>query len=483
MMRSRPGVPGNQSPVLSWLAQIPHVMAKDIRQARWMLLVHLGVVGVAALAAVQHLQSGWPFADVSMFLVVITGMLSTAFLMQADSPARSDAVWATPTLRPSAVLAARMLAALLIILGVPLVAQLLILLANNVAGVELLALIARSAWIYALWLLIAMMLAALTPDLRTFTIELSLIPVSLMLTTSVLVVVIPRLFQGIFRSPTPRAWVLNTSGVTDNLMPPFVVEIPSSGSGRTHLTVGVDSSLPTGRLLTLESVMLTLHLRNGGRLRVPVPSALMLERPVLPVGGEVRWVGGLPYSAKEHSQVVHLTREQRNAIDRGVTGASLDGTVVAVEPGVALTLPCRPGESRRSGAKAVDVVAAHPGNYAIATVTRSWIGRTGPPEADWLTGAMWDMPRYVLVNRARGEATVAGRAHGGGSSTALVLPGVGRWTEPTHLYRVSRSEKYVPWSEHWLHSAELVVLDWRVRARGHIRVNAALRQAEGSTNQ
>ena len=88
---------------MTWLADVRHVLAKDVRQFRWMLIVYLAFV-LAAMAR----GLGWAPLEVlgsglGPIAVVLTGMIILASIVQTDSPVRMNAFWATHPLRPSAM--------------------------------------------------------------------------------------------------------------------------------------------------------------------------------------------------------------------------------------------------------------------------------------------------------------------------------------------------------------------------------------------
>ncbi len=176
---------------MNTVAQIGHVLAKDLRQARWPIAAYLGVVVVATA---HSLAWGAPFNDVLDFTVVavvVLGMVCVASVIQADSPTRANAFWASQPLAPWAVLCAKLVLAAVGMIGIAAIGQALGLAAHGVPASEMPQLMFQSVWEYGSWILFAMIVAALTSDLRTFLLFLILVPIALLVIA--VVFVFPRL--------------------------------------------------------------------------------------------------------------------------------------------------------------------------------------------------------------------------------------------------------------------------------------------------
>lgn len=165
---------------MPWTGQVIHVMRKDVRQLRSFLLLYVAAVA-AAMVHILRSREGWSiFAETVVLLVFVLGMLVVAALIQADSPTRKDAFWAMRPMSPSAVFAAKIATTAIVVIGLGLAAQAIVLLVLAVPmriGVPLLA---NSLRIYSLWLVVAMMIATPTRDLRTFIIVLTALLFALM---------------------------------------------------------------------------------------------------------------------------------------------------------------------------------------------------------------------------------------------------------------------------------------------------------------
>ena len=160
---------------MTWGQEVAHIMRKDVREQRWVIAGYLVVVALATANALAWLGSR-NAVEGAMLLVVALGMLLIALLIQADSPTRPDAFWAMHPHRPSAVMSAKLaLAALVIVLPAVIgqyVALSTLALGASVAGRMIIA----SAVLYFAWLLGAMVISAMTPDLRTFLLVIIVTP-------------------------------------------------------------------------------------------------------------------------------------------------------------------------------------------------------------------------------------------------------------------------------------------------------------------
>ncbi|HEY2164053.1 MAG TPA: hypothetical protein VGH04_08690 [Gemmatimonadaceae bacterium] len=160
------------------IAQMLHVARKDLRESRWPFIVYVVAVAVAA-ARVTDWWSASRVLEMAMFLVVISGVVLVAILIQSDSPIRADAFWATRPLAPTAVLLAKILLVVVIVVGLPVAAQAFAVSSFDIHGMALLRRLATATSAYARWLLIALALASLTKDLKSLIVMFVCIPVAL----------------------------------------------------------------------------------------------------------------------------------------------------------------------------------------------------------------------------------------------------------------------------------------------------------------
>jgi hypothetical protein len=175
---------------MSIVGQIGHVMAKDLRQTRWPFTVYVGVVFVATLHSLVWYPT-FGNLDEMFIAVVVLGMVCAAAVVQADSPTRPDAFWASQPLAPLAVLGAKLALASVVVIGVGAIGQAIGLAAHGVPATHMPQLMLQSLSSYGLLILFAMIIAALTRDVRTFLLGMILVPIVLLILASMLVT--PRL--------------------------------------------------------------------------------------------------------------------------------------------------------------------------------------------------------------------------------------------------------------------------------------------------
>src|SRR5512147_711408 len=99
------------------MAQVRHVLAKDLRQLWWPVFAYAALIGLATVHSLT-----WPAMTKDIFdrltvFVVMIGMVVVAQFVQADSPRRVDASWASRPLAPWAVMVEKLVAAALIVLA------------------------------------------------------------------------------------------------------------------------------------------------------------------------------------------------------------------------------------------------------------------------------------------------------------------------------------------------------------------------------
>ncbi len=105
---------------MNWWMQIWHIAKKDIVHVRWLLALQVAVTGMALAAALDPGGHGGGQPGFALrithwmepvggpyILFVVLAVLISAVVVQADSPSRSDAFWASRPLHPLAVLMAK----------------------------------------------------------------------------------------------------------------------------------------------------------------------------------------------------------------------------------------------------------------------------------------------------------------------------------------------------------------------------------------
>ena len=162
--------------MMNWLKQVWHVAKKDVRQFRWLLSVQVLATVMAVMAVVgpsSHMGGpGFPRAfptSLDWYMVLIgLAILISAVVVQADSPSRSDAFWASRPLHPLAVLVAKGATLGVFLLAIPLVAEAMLLSKHAVPSAEMVSMLAQSLVTQAGIVVGAATLAALTANLSAF---------------------------------------------------------------------------------------------------------------------------------------------------------------------------------------------------------------------------------------------------------------------------------------------------------------------------
>lgn len=163
---------------MSWFAQVGHVLKKDVRQHRWMIAITLVALAGAVVEAM-----GWTVAPsspplTSLLTVVRTvsgagvllmvSSLLVVFLVQGDSPARSDAFWVPRPLSPSAVFAAKVALVGFLAVLLPLTWEVLAIGRHHLWSGRVVDVVIRSFLTQTAVLVAVAVVASLTRDLRTF---------------------------------------------------------------------------------------------------------------------------------------------------------------------------------------------------------------------------------------------------------------------------------------------------------------------------
>jgi hypothetical protein len=155
---------------MNWTGQAAHVARKDVRHARVALGVYALIVLVALVDALTQPAGATRSVWIGMApgVMMLFGIILVASAVQADSPTESNAFWASRPFHPTAVLGGKMLFAVTMIVGMALVAELIGLAQFQVGAAAIAAALARSFVFYTVLLIAAIVVAALTRDVRGF---------------------------------------------------------------------------------------------------------------------------------------------------------------------------------------------------------------------------------------------------------------------------------------------------------------------------
>lgn len=492
---------------MRWHAQVAHMMRKDLRASRAHLVAYAVAVAGAtavAVAGAGHTEEG---PSVLWLLVVMfLGVAVAALLVQADSPGRSNAFWATLPLDSSAVFAAKIAGAGLFLLALPLAGQLAALLAHGVAARDLPALLGTSALIYAAWLAAGAVIAALTPDYRAFAVAFMMIlvggllgtwavaslagPAALSLVVSAAAVATGALFLLLhqYRTRDVRRGVGIAVGVAA-----AALLLPLATRGSLPAAAAASDPLPEAlRTVTLEvyygptpfgndaglglrllgasashhyrlvSPRVLLHQKDGSSMRVEGPRlwapAVSLNEPRVRLRGVAAWPTDSPAPAEHVTGVpVDLSREQRAALARGDAWFAVEGRLEVRVPRIWADLPLETGSASAEGRRRVRVLRVdNPGGDPLVELRLASVGRARPDDDDDFP---FSGPRYALLNPERRELVRLQPKNTSGSQSVLVLPGAAargiRW-----------ELRHAPWrpdvriEDEWLRGARLLLVDW-----------------------
>jgi hypothetical protein len=500
---------------MKWYAQVVHVARKDLRLAGWLMFAYAAVVAGATAGALEWGISTSAVAPLPTFGLVLLGMLLVAVLVQADSPARSDDFWASRPLYPLAVFSAKILVALLLLLGLPLQGQLVGLFAHDVAARDLPALLADSVLSYGSWLGMAAVIAALTRDLRTFLVALVLVTlgwfiglqalgfllnpsmtpgppppllVPLAMVTGMLLVLA---HQYVTRDVRRGLWIAGALAVGSIVLPLVVPRaawsvVSASGIVPDHLRL-VGLSIQDVRVQSGSEVNLQLHFEGVSpfhqyalvspivHLHTPDGSVMShalntsrvgLGRSSLRLPEEFQWLGEQPSpGAFTLGFSTNLSEAQIGALFRGGARLVLQGHIEVREPRVMADLPLESGATDAQDGRRVRIVGVERTVTGPSVEVR--ISAVSPAKSSDFEQAysapFWESPFvYALVNREQKEALALDRGESSGSSFSLVLPGPRAWTEKTQLRRNPQypDTSLAQISEEWLRQARLLLVRW-----------------------
>jgi hypothetical protein len=460
---------------MTWSAQVRHVVAKDLRES-W----KLGVLYVATVLVASALALGWASLGTSVnfvpILVGVVGALLTAAAVQSDSPTRVNAFWASHPLNPSSVASAKLVVALLIVLF-GMAGQFVAVQPYHVQGAELARAVAWPACVFAAMLVGAMVLAAVTADLRSWLLSVIALPVAMVLVAIMLnPVSLPHdvrdallallaagalaVFAWAYRSRGERRRSrVAAYGVVGLAMlvigadsPERSVPAPSTAKaaavplslerwrvgehGPWELVLDIRvPDLPAGERLVLRNGGITVLLRDGRTLRIAASGNMSITSSTgattyLELGSDggmaLPRMDGISYrfvpSSAVHSVQLSamMMPEQRRAISSGIAGVVLDGTVLVFRGRVLSTMPLTVGATLVEHGRRLRIEqwSAESGS-PLLVVHSSSLDTRQPAEPIYHLMRGDD---FVLVSPMRHEAIPLRRVSMHGTMDGLVLP-------------------------------------------------------------
>jgi hypothetical protein len=496
------------------LREISHVVIKDIQEARRLVLLYLAVVVVATAhgAGLGVFRSGTFGA--SMVFVVIVGSLLAASVVQADSPTRSDAFWATHPFRRSSMLGAKLAFALLVVL-VAVAGQTIGIYSYDLRPFASSSFVTGPALFFSVALLGVMLLASVTRDLRSFIIVAIVIPVVVLFTLAtferhpttatlapespglgdllthlwgpgvaagvallvwlylkrddrrrtrtvsacIVALTLMSMCSGSRAPDSPEAMIAGPAPLTVALEPAD----PRAPSQHGQLPIVIHvSGLGEGRSARLDVPLIELRLHDGSVLHAPVENSIIdaggvwPSRFVPPRIAGIRWLVTSPSEEVRNTVVPRLTGAQRRAVAEGIAGVAVEGRVSIWESLPSGTLPIVVGAETTANGRRTRIAAWTPDDeLSVVVVDESSIDPS--PASAWPFTSMFGREGFALVNESRGEAVPLGRTQSSGGLDGLVLPGAPLRSEQVHfgLRAGPTADTMLPDAD-WLRGARLM---------------------------
>ena len=494
---------------MTWIGEVAHVAWKDVRQQRWLLVAYIALVALATIRAALYATIGdtsSPF-NAAMLLVVLVGCIVGAVVVQGDSPTRADAFWRSRPFRSSAMLAAKLLLVMGIVLAPPLLGEAIGLAAFDVPRRDVPLLLLACLTSFGMWLMMSVLLGSLTSDLRSFVVAFVVLLIAIGMLTGYLssmssitlgstrrtlmavgsaaavlgVLTLVLLYQQ--RSWRWLAWI--TTGLTSAgaLLTIFATPFATPGDG-TPISVGpLEASVADPRSLvgdrerlaftvtapqapdSLTSSFLvervTAQLADGSTLNLREVQSfpVRLHTADIPVGS-VSWLRhnfGAPIKA-----MVILTREEQQALAQGVRDYILTGRVVTLRPQVLGAMPLRLGSQLNRNGSQTRIARLDRMPRDVKLEVKS-LGIDAPEYRSSFFLMNNDRFTFALINARAGQGLVLVQNGSGMGSDWLVLPGTAVSQSSFELHSGMRSvpgEAVVIPSDEWYRDASLVVARW-----------------------
>jgi hypothetical protein len=497
---------------MTFLGELWHIVKKDVRQSRWLLgaFVLLAIAATIGAVSAENIVGGR--LQLAALLMIITGPVAAATIVQADSPTRADAFWASKPFRRSAMFAAKLVLLVGVLLLLPLLGQWLGLIAFDVPRDEQWSILLTSAGTYGSVLLIAMFLAALTPELRSFMLAvvaclIAMLAIGIALsgelgsvwgesvmhvvaevagligvvalfmllylrgrvpwTRTLGVVVLALFLTGTLASSelTPRAEVVADAVKVVPGMPAITVEMRDTArirrEGRFHLRITLTGASGNQRY-RLDQARARFFLRDGTTTEMPLwaygPMVLRtgkLDLPGIPTVHE----GMARFSGPSMTREQAVLGDVRRALLGGIDSVRVTGKLILVQPHVFAMLPLRRGATvlRDGQSTRITALGLDAANDILRLSTKT-VGRSSGSQ-DWSNNGIGTTT--YLVNEQRHEAVALQAMSGGYSPGLLVLPGAGV-RQGTNSYRAPNEDEIdMPLLDAaWLRDASLMLISW-----------------------
>jgi hypothetical protein len=464
---------------MTWLGEFWHLLRKDAAEHRWLALIY----ALAIVVAMGHAMGWHPLESsafsMTMVLVAIVGGILTALAIQGDSPTQPDAFWVSHPIDASAVLATK-ICTLLVVVAIAAVAQLLVLHRFDLSWSDSLHLLGEPGLGFGFGLLGALVVAALTRDVRTFILAIVAIPVTLILLGILLDSIFPRtssfkftsnslaitktlcvlaellLLAWLYRS-RDNGWLVHLVGFAlagltlfallarvpqpariDAMVPAYVpriairIEPRQSRLPPNPTDLGFDLVMPpdpVGFRYAIDGAKAVVRLRDGSTIKtdlgfgfLEVSSGTFQPGASFPRLPGIRWLGAEARAERRIDLAAMLDRDQVARIAGGVDSVAIDAHVRVLALNATDTIPLATGSEVRHAGRLVriDEWDARGGNFMLTVRMQNVTGKSPMEVTDWIGEAE---SRYALVNERRGEGVSLPSWGNGFDVSGIVIPG------------------------------------------------------------
>lgn len=481
---------------MNWISQVGHVAAKDVRRARWALILYLALIAAVLASVVNGRAFGRYSPSPSTpgvelpdnlvralpFLIVLVGLILSASVLQLDSPTRANAFWASRPLSPSAVLLAKLAVVSIAIVGSSLLAVFTALdLLDATAGATV-TMLARSAIAFGEWALAVMVISAITNDLRGAAVSLIAIYLGIFLLPGALrrvggsatligvagsMSVLVYLYRTRDKRPRTRiaAAVVAACLLVETLWFSIGLERPrptaAMAAANVGLSLAIDPVNPSTwhsssdlkmqlRLVStstapgeqLEFRPDTVTIQPVGRDQFNVRDrfgSVRLHRGRLQLGPTIRWIIDEPGAGMDASFefTVRPRTVDGTSIIGPVASVAIVGTVTSTRSRVIASLPLRVGAAATHGGRRVAMYGfSHDANGVdvwVQTAAISDVTSDHPLMVYNETSSAGGL-QFAIFNDARSEAIFLNQESGNArSGSILVLPWIPLSTSSTYF--------------------------------------------------
>lgn len=445
---------------MSWWGQVRHVLWKDLRLARVLLLAYVGAVvlfGAATLWTNSSEPAPWPLFP---FVVVLVGAFALVTAVQADPVRGRDANWRTLPLNASAVAAAKVILAIGLTTVALLGLQLPWLGIHGLGPIEAAGPLAAAFGPGVKFFATMGAIALVTRNVRSFMVVAILLVVAMNVWSlfmmsregrGELAASDPLVADGRIEGVSVSSFQPSRHGQELHLTVNLRIEDPPVDVGYALIGSELELLQPDGRTWTLPG--------DGGVRPFTAPPAL--------AGDSVRWIG--PAAPEWHIVAFNVPVDQeawQAASSPGVRIA-LNAAVEVVRPTLLARVPMS-GELTTTQARRFEVIGQRreDGEPVLRIRTSKAMSRT--PQDPWppdpaTPGGL----SYVLYHPGSREALNLDSSSSEGRGFGWIL-GTGGYVQRSTLQPI-RDMRWWPFAEDdravtvdpgWLPRAELLVFEW-----------------------